>query len=103
VVTPPKRTTWNFIMTSQRDDMYQTPVRVLRATLPGAIAGLLMFAATAADAQDGTPAQRRACEPDVFRLCRDFIPDHTAITDCLERSRAKLSPACRAVFSPPAK
>src|SRR5260370_40090020 len=29
-------------------------------------------------AEEGTLAQRRACEPDVFRLCNEFIPDHAA-------------------------
>jgi hypothetical protein len=83
--------------------MYQTTMRVLRNTRPGTIAGLLLLAATAADAQEGTRAQRNACKPDVFRLCRDFIPDRTAITNCLERNRTNLSPACHAVFSPSTK
>jgi hypothetical protein len=49
-------------------------------------------------AEEGTLAQRRACEPDVFRLCSEFIPDHAAITTCLERNKARLNPDCRAVF-----
>ena len=90
-------------MTTRRDDKYQTVTRVLSNALPGGLTGLLMLAATAANAQEGTLAQRTACEPDVFRLCRDFIPDRTAITTCLERNRARLSPACHTVFSSPAK
>jgi hypothetical protein len=50
-------------------------------------------------AQDGTPAQRNACKPDVFRLCAEFIPDRDAITACLERNVPKLNPDCRAVFA----
>lgn len=83
--------------------MYQITARVLRNTLPGVIAGLLVLAATAVGAEEGTLAQRNACKPDVFRLCSNFIPDPTAITSCLERNRPNLSPACHAVFSPPAK
>lgn len=83
--------------------MYQSTIRVLRNSLPGAITGLLMLAATAANAQEGTLTQRNACKPDVFRLCSNFIPDPTAITNCLERNRPNLSPACHAVFSPPTK
>lgn len=49
-------------------------------------------------AEEGTLAQRRACEPDVFRLCNEFIPDHAAITNCLGRNKARLNPDCRAVF-----
>ena len=48
--------------------------------------------------EEGTFAQRRACEPDVFRLCNEFIPDPAAITNCLERNKARLNPDCRAVF-----
>jgi hypothetical protein len=49
--------------------------------------------------EEGTPVQRRACKPDVFRLCEKFIPDRTAITNCLQRNKAKLSSDCQAVFS----
>ena len=46
----------------------------------------------------GTPEQRRACTPDVYRLCAGEIPNVRAITVCLQRHRASLSEACRAVF-----
>lgn len=49
-------------------------------------------------ADDGTPAQHRACAPDVFRLCSSSIPDHTAITKCLQHNIGRLNPDCRAVF-----
>ncbi len=65
------------------------------------IAGsLLLFVASGpSNAQDGTAAQRRACKPDVFRLCSKFIPNRKAITQCLEANRSGLSPDCRAVFN----
>jgi hypothetical protein len=43
----------------------------------------------------GTPEQRRACTPDVYRLCAGEIPNVRAITICLQRHRASLSEACR--------
>ena len=46
----------------------------------------------------GTPAQRKACTPDVYRLCPGEIPNVRAITACLRRQNASLSPACAAVF-----
>jgi hypothetical protein len=46
----------------------------------------------------GTPEQRRACTPDVYRLCAGEIPNVRAITACLRRQKASLSEACRAVF-----
>ena len=44
---------------------------------------------------------RRACTPDVFRLCSEFIPDATQITICLQQRVRFLSPECRAVFTSP--
>ena len=58
---------------------------------------LSLFAGSAA-AQQGTPEQRRACTPDVYRLCPGEIPNARAITACLRRQKASLSPACAAVF-----
>jgi hypothetical protein len=46
----------------------------------------------------GTPEQRKACTPDVYRLCAGEIPNARAITACLRRNKASLSDACRAVF-----
>jgi hypothetical protein len=45
-----------------------------------------------------TPEQKRACTPDVYRLCAGEIPNVRAITSCLRRQKASLSDACRAVF-----
>jgi hypothetical protein len=45
-----------------------------------------------------TAEQRRACTPDVYRLCATEIPSVSAITACLRRKRASLSEGCRAVF-----
>ena len=46
----------------------------------------------------GTPEQRRACAPDVYRLCAGEIPNVRAITACLARQKGNLSPACRAAM-----
>ncbi|WP_426425577.1 hypothetical protein [Bradyrhizobium genosp. A] len=64
------------------------------------VAGLTLALGTSVQAEEGMIAQQNACRPDVFRLCRDFIPDRVAIRNCLEGNRPNLSPACRAVFSP---
>ncbi len=45
-----------------------------------------------------TAEQRRACTPDVYRLCAGEIPSVSGITACLRRKKANLSDACRAVF-----
>ena len=59
---------------------------------------LTLMASGAAVAQQGTPEQRRACTPDVYRLCAGEIPNARAITACLRRQKANLSSACAAVF-----
>lgn len=45
-----------------------------------------------------TPQQRRACTPDVYRLCAGEIPSVAKITACLRRKKASLSDACRAAM-----
>jgi hypothetical protein len=60
--------------------------------------GLALFTAGSASAELATPEQRKACTPDVYRLCAGEIPNVRAITSCLRRQKANLSDACRAVF-----
>ena len=62
-------------------------------------AGLLLtLLATGSAFALGTPEQRKACTPDVYRLCAGEIPNARAITACLRRQKANLSAACAAVF-----
>jgi hypothetical protein len=51
-----------------------------------------------AEGSRGSPEQRKACTPDVYRLCPGEIPNVRAITACLRRQKASLSEACRVVF-----
>ena len=71
-------------------------------------AALVLFAVligcTTADAwtrndNNGEIDARRACTPDVFRLCGQYIPNREQITACLYSQRRHLSPDCRVVFS----
>jgi hypothetical protein len=45
--------------------------------------------------------QRKACTPDVQRLCNQYVPDVDQIVACLKRERASLSAACGEVFAVP--
>jgi hypothetical protein len=49
--------------------------------------------------QPGTAAQKRACTPDVYRLCAGEIPNVRKITSCLRANMSRLSPDCRSVFA----
>jgi hypothetical protein len=69
--------------------------------LRGAVALLalaLIFAISPAAAQQWTPQQRAACEPDAMRLCNQYVPDVQLTSACMSHYRRYLSPACRAVF-----
>jgi hypothetical protein len=58
-----------------------------------------MLAPIPAIAQDqGTSDERQACEPDVNRLCSEFIPDRSKIIVCLNQTVRQLNPACRSVI-----
>ena len=70
-----------------------TPRRVAAAIC----LGLSLISASSALAI-GTPEQRRACTPDVYRLCAGEIPNVRAITACLQRQKGNLSEACRAAM-----
>ncbi len=69
--------------------------RYRRASMLGLL--FTLIASGTASAQ-GTPEQRKACTPDVYRLCAGEIPNVRAITACLRRQKSSLSPACAALF-----
>jgi hypothetical protein len=72
--------------------------RTYRFTLVLGLAFTTMTSVSSARAFQGTPEQRRACTPDVYRLCAGEIPNVKAITACLQRQKGNLSPACRAAM-----
>jgi hypothetical protein len=49
-------------------------------------------------AQESSEAQRQACKPDVYRVCKMYIPSHDGKTYCLHQNIARLSRPCRAVM-----
>jgi hypothetical protein len=73
---------------------------VLQTIVAAATIAASTLAAQAADPYSSvaTAEQRRACTPDVYRLCAAEIPSVSGITACLRRKKASLSDACRAVF-----
>lgn len=56
-----------------------------------------------AGAQQGTPEQKAACQPDALKLCSAYVPDVDRITACMVKNRIRLSPACRVFFQAPPK
>jgi len=71
----------------------------MRNTARIAVAAAFCFTAAYAIAQQGTKQQQAACKPDVYRLCKEFMPDSGKIYSCLQQNMRKLRPACRKVIS----
>ncbi|HXO68821.1 MAG TPA: hypothetical protein VN838_07650 [Bradyrhizobium sp.] len=61
---------------------------------------LSIIGSNGALAQQGTPEQQAACQPDVMRLCGQFIPDVDRIVACLKYNEPNLNPACHDVMFP---
>lgn len=45
-----------------------------------------------------TPEEQQACSPDAMRLCSEFVPNVDAITACMIKKKAQLSPQCAVFF-----
>jgi hypothetical protein len=61
---------------------------------------LLSMTSPALSQSDLRSRQQAACEDDAYRLCPDEIPDEARVSSCMERQKSKLSPGCRAMFTP---
>jgi hypothetical protein len=66
----------------------------------GLLVALSIMGQNAAFAQQGTPEQQAACQPDVMRLCGQFIPNVEPIIACLRANGPNLNPACHDVMFP---
>ncbi|MBV8564924.1 MAG: hypothetical protein JO163_09120 [Methylobacteriaceae bacterium] len=47
--------------------------------------------------------QRRYCEADAMRLCKDLVPDEKKIIACMYAKQTQLSPECYRVFKASAR
>lgn len=68
------------------------------SAVAGLLLGLIALASPTPASAQQTDAEI-ACQPDVFRLCEQFVPDRGKITACLRKNRLRLNPECRKVFS----
>jgi hypothetical protein len=65
------------------------------------VVSLLLIGTSACLAQGGhmgTPQEQKACSRDASRFCRKQLGDDTAVQQCLQQNRTKLSSACQKVF-----
>ena len=66
-----------------------------------AVAGLSLALAVLVLPRAGfayTQEEQQACTPDAMRLCSEFIPNVDAITACMIKKKAQLSPQCAVFF-----
>ncbi|MBV8701171.1 hypothetical protein [Bradyrhizobium sp.] len=65
------------------------------------LALLIVFGpiSTAFAQHSGTPQEQHACSRDASRLCRQELGNDTAVQQCLQQNRAKLSRSCSNVFA----
>ena len=75
----------------------RSTLRRLRHAL-ALLALALTFAISPAVAQQWTPQQRAASEPDAIRLCNQYVLDVQRTSVCMSHYRRYVSPACRAVL-----
>jgi hypothetical protein len=65
------------------------------------VVSLLLADISASFAQGGhmgTPQEQKACSRDASRFCRKQLGNDTAVQQCLQQNRTKLSSACQKVF-----
>ena len=58
----------------------------------------LNVTAAVAQQRGGTPEEQKACSHDASRFCRKQLSDDSAVQQCLQQNRAKLSASCKKVF-----
>jgi hypothetical protein len=73
--------------------------RLIAALYAALCLSFTCLATTPLVAQEDSAEGRRACTPDVFKLCREFVPDADRITICLQQQKRSLSVACRKVIA----
>jgi hypothetical protein len=53
----------------------------------------------AGESHMGTPQEQAACKRDASRFCRQQLNDDSAVQQCLQQNRARLSKGCQKVFA----
>jgi hypothetical protein len=70
----------------------------MRQLLLAAIALWIGMSSLAAQGHMGTPQEQRACTRDAQRFCRKQLGDDSAVQQCLQQNRTRLSKSCQKVF-----
>jgi hypothetical protein len=62
---------------------------------------MLLFGISSSLAQShmGTPQEQQACSRDASRFCRQLLGNDSAVQQCLQQNRSRLSRGCQKVFA----
>jgi hypothetical protein len=70
----------------------------MRQLILAATVLLIGTSSSLAQGHMGTPHEQQACTRDAQRFCRKQLGDESAVQQCLQENRAKLSKSCQKVF-----
>ena len=70
----------------------------MRQLMLAAIAFLIGVSSSLAQDHMGTPQEQQACTRDAQRFCRKQLGDDSAVQQCLQQNRTRLSKSCKRVF-----
>jgi hypothetical protein len=70
----------------------------MRQLILAATVLLIGTSSSLAQGHMGTPQEQQACTRDAQRFCRKQLGDDSAVQQCLQENRAKLSTSCQKVF-----
>jgi Cysteine rich repeat len=70
----------------------------MRQLMLAAIALGIVTSSSLAQGNMGTPQEQQACTRDAQRFCRKQLGDESAVQQCLQENRTKLSKSCQKVF-----
>ncbi|KWV54319.1 hypothetical protein AS156_00910 [Bradyrhizobium macuxiense] len=70
----------------------------MRQLLLAAVALLIGTSSCWAQGHMGTPQEQQECRRDAARFCRKQLGDDSAVQQCLQEHRTRLSRSCRKVF-----
>jgi len=75
------------------------PALRFKTSLAAATLGMALAVLVRPDAGFAyTQEEQQACTPDAMRLCGEFVPNVDAITACMIKKKAQLSPQCAVFF-----
>jgi hypothetical protein len=70
----------------------------MRQLMLAAVALVIGVSSSLAQGHMGTPQEQQGCRRDAQRFCRHQLGDDSAVQQCLQQNRARLSKSCQKVF-----